>query len=148
MGSGIELFFTEDSLLTEDEVDLCLLQCCCADILTAHEIHEPRSAGIRICNLEDMSALNEAFCGKHGPTDVLAFPDEEGQGYLGDIIACADLAREQALIRKHSFLAELMFYILHGFLHLLGHDDKTPAEKKEMLDLQKSILQGRGCIIN
>lgn len=65
--------------------------------------------------------LNRRFRGKNAPTDVLSFPRAEG----GDIAISAEIARENAGRYKHSPAAELKILILHGMLHLAGHDHEN-----------------------
>ena len=62
--------------------------------------------------------LNRRFRGKNAPTDVLSFPRTAG----GDIAISAEIARQNAGLYGNSQLAELKILILHGMLHLAGHD--------------------------
>jgi probable rRNA maturation factor len=65
--------------------------------------------------------LNRRFRGKNKPTDVLSFPRAEG----GDIAISVDMARENALRHGHRTLDEIKILVLHGLLHLAGHDHET-----------------------
>ena len=65
--------------------------------------------------------LNRRFRRKNKPTDVLSFPREEG----GDIAISVDIARENALRYGHRTLDEIKILVLHGLLHLAGHDHET-----------------------
>lgn len=78
-----------------------------------------------------LRALNRAFRGKDKPTDVLSFPgDREG----GDIAISADLARRNARVYGHSTLNELRILILHGMLHLAGHDHERDGGRMARLE--------------
>lgn len=63
---------------------------------------------------------------------------------LGDIIISIPKAVEQAEEYGHSFMRELGFLSVHGFLHLLGYDHETTEEEKIMFTRQKEILDEFG----
>jgi len=63
---------------------------------------------------------------------------------LGDIYICLDKAKEQASEYGHSYLRELSFLLVHGFLHLLGYDHMNEEDEKKMFGLQEEILDGYG----
>lgn len=77
-----------------------------------------------------MKQLNEIFRGKNTTTDVLSFPhqpdefDSENKN-LGDIVISADQAQKQSTENGLSLDAEIKQLILHGLLHLCGHDHET-----------------------
>lgn len=68
-----------------------------------------------------LQQLNRRFRKKNKPTDVLSFPRSEG----GDIAISAEIARHNARHYRHSTTQELKVLILHGMLHLAGHDHET-----------------------
>lgn len=78
-----------------------------------------------------LQALNRAFREKDKPTDVLSFPGEQ-EG--GDIAISADLARRNARVYGHSTLNELRILILHGMLHLAGHDHERDGGRMARLE--------------
>lgn len=63
---------------------------------------------------------------------------------LGDVYICLDKAHEQAKEYNHSYLRELSFLLVHGFLHLLGYDHMNTEDEKKMFSLQEEILDGFG----
>jgi probable rRNA maturation factor len=70
-----------------------------------------------------MRALNREHKGKDRPTDVLAFAlPQPGQGIVGDIYICPAVAREQARRLGIAPRRELARLVVHGVLHVLGHD--------------------------
>lgn len=99
-----------------------------------------------------LQELNRQFLGIDAPTDVLAFPggdtDPDSQAlYLGDVILSVQRAAAQAAAAGHSVHDELCLLVVHGVLHLLGHDHANEAEKVAMWTLQGQILEQIGCSI-
>ena len=94
-----------------------------------------------------MTALNRTFRGVPRPTDVLAFPAEAAgkpagaEGYLGDVAISVETARRQAARRGHPLERESALLLIHGILHLVGHDHRTPAQRRRMWRLQASLLR-------
>jgi len=84
--------------------------------------------------------------GEDGPTDVLAFPSGESTPapelpvYLGDVAISLDRAKSQAEAAGHTLLQESQLLVVHGTLHLLGHDHSEPDEKRVMWLAQNEIL--------
>lgn len=96
---------------------------------------------------QHLQELNLNFLGIDAPTDVLSFPSgeedidpETGRQYLGDVIISYPRAVEQASTSEHTTLAELLLLVVHGTLHLLGHDHSEPGEKANMWLAQREIL--------
>jgi probable rRNA maturation factor len=120
------------------------------------EIEDGSEVSVTFVNNERIWEINREYRDKDAPTDVISFAMEElGEGeiemigadmprVLGDIIISIDKASEQAKEYGHSFLRELGFLTVHGFLHLLGYDHMTEDEEKEMFTLQKEILDEYG----
>ncbi len=87
-----------------------------------------------------IQALNKKYRDVDKPTDVLAFPFEES-GYLGEVIISIDTAQQDAKVYGCSFEDELKLLLVHGLLHLMGHnhieDVQTYMDKrqKELLDI-------------
>ncbi|WP_051062783.1 rRNA maturation RNase YbeY [Ilumatobacter nonamiensis] len=98
-----------------------------------------------------MTELNAEHMGKQGPTDVLSFPmdDEPMPGVptlLGDIVICPDVALAQSSDHAGTFDDELALLVVHGLLHVLGHDhaeaDETALMRSRELDLLSSLHWG------
>lgn len=81
----------------------------------------------------EMADLHERYLGEEGPTDVLSFPigdtDDGGARILGDVVIAPDVA---AANRREDPAAELRLLLVHGILHLLGHDHEDEGERAEM----------------
>jgi probable rRNA maturation factor len=102
--------------------------------------------GIVLTGDAEIRALNRDFRGLDKPTDVLSFnqniPDpESGNEYIGDIIISIPTARKQALAGGHQLRQELELLIIHGLLHLAGHDHDTRAREQKMWQAQSALLQ-------
>jgi probable rRNA maturation factor len=92
-----------------------------------------------------IQALDRDFLKKDAPTDVLSFPSfetdpETGRRYLGDIIISVQQAEAQSVAAGHSLEAELSLLVIHGVLHLLGHDHAGVRDKRRMWAAQSEIL--------
>ncbi|MRR38311.1 rRNA maturation RNase YbeY, partial [bacterium] len=97
----------------------------------------------------EIQSLNRDYLGHDNPTDVLSFPADEpdpetGRRYLGDIIISVPRAAEQASARGHALEAEVQLLIVHGVLHLLGHDHAEADEKARMWAAQAEALTTLG----
>jgi probable rRNA maturation factor len=114
------------------------------------------SLGLQLCGDDTIAALNEAWRGGTGPTDVLAFAALEGAPplpgpldsgswqqeplELGDIVISLETAARQALEHDHPLERELRFLASHGLLHLLGWDHPDEESLAAMLALQDRLL--------
>jgi probable rRNA maturation factor len=95
-----------------------------------------------------LQELNRVFRGKDRPTDVLSFPRNIEDGGGGDIAISADLARSNAGLYRHSASDELRILILHGMLHLAGHDHETDGGRMAKLEARlRSQLKLPGSLI-
>ena len=93
--------------------------------------------------------LNRDYLGVDAPTDVLSFPASEsdpetGARYIGDIIISVPYAAKGAKLAGNSLEAELQLLVVHGVLHLLGHDHAKPKDKSKMWKAQAQILEALG----
>lgn len=89
----------------------------------------------------EMQKMNFYYRQKNYPTDVLTFPNDNYDNYLGDIFISLTKASEQAQKNKHSLDREVSFLALHGYLHLKGYNDDTEESLQEMIDIQENILK-------
>jgi probable rRNA maturation factor len=111
---------------------------------------EDKELSILLTGDEEMTELNRAFRNRNRTTDVLAFSQLEGERgelhpqILGDVVISLQTARRQANERKHTLMDELIVLLVHGTLHLLGHehertDRRTAAamrrEQMRLVDL-------------
>jgi len=97
---------------------------------------------IAIIRAAEMAAHNRRFLGRSGPTDVISF-DLSGQGQAGlcaQLIICSDLAVQQGPPHRQTPGAELLLYVIHGLLHLMGYDDQTVRSAAAMHARQNELL--------
>jgi len=96
------------------------------------------AGGRRFCclltNDEALRRMNRQFRAIDAPTDVLSFPLSSSAGALGDIAISVDRAREQAAAYGHDLATELRVLLLHGVLHLLGHDHSADGGKMRRME--------------
>jgi probable rRNA maturation factor len=104
---------------------------------------------ILITSDEQVKDLNRQFLGIDSTTDVLSFtagetdPDS-GELYLGDVVISYPRALAQAQTGGHDVADELKLLVVHGILHLIGHDHAEPGAKARMWELQGAILDQLG----
>jgi probable rRNA maturation factor len=140
-----------------------LLKKIAAALLADLEINQAE-LGINLLATREMASINETFLRHEGPTDVITF-DYAGQAASaraarthaaskgtreqaaraplhGDIFICVDKAVSQAKEFRSSWQSEVVRYLVHGVLHLLGHDDSRPAERREMKREENRLVRG------
>ena len=98
---------------------------------------------------EHLQELNLNYLGIDAPTDVLSFPasetdPESGARYIGDILISIPRAQSQADAAGHPLESEVQLLVVHGVLHLLGHDHAEPDDKARMWKAQAEILKSLG----
>ena len=134
--------------------------------LVLHEERVDREAelGLIFVDEDAISELNERFLDGDGPTDVLAFPldeggsvpgrdpDEGGRGpgspaesaeppvVLGDVVVCPSVAARHARDRGAGIDDELALLVVHGVLHLLEYDHADPGEAERMRRRESELL--------
>ena len=102
---------------------------------------------IAIVDDAEMHALNRKYLDHDYPTDVLSFVLDEEEGRLdGEIIASSDYALIEAEIYNWTADDEILLYVIHGSLHLAGHDDQDAASKKLMREQERKHLLSFGLV--
>jgi len=121
------------------------------DAAQAALLHESVEGDLTILLADDarLHELNRDYLGVNAPTDVLSFPASEtdpetGAPYLGDILISVPRAVEQARAAGHALEAEVQLLVVHGVLHLLGHDHAEAPGKARMWAAQAEVLKGLG----
>ena len=109
--------------------------------------HAPDALSVAVVGDAEMAQLHEQFLNLPGPTDVLTFEldhDQTGRVTEGEIVVCLPEAQRQAATRSHDAGVELLLYVIHGLLHLVGYDDHDPADYAAMHAKEDQILQSLG----
>ena len=92
-----------------------------------------------------MSFLNQRFLGHAGPTDVITFDYAEPLPVPhllhGDIFICLEEARRQARTFGTTWQAEVVRYLVHGLLHLCGHDDLEAGARRRMKRVEDRMVR-------
>ena len=97
-----------------------------------------------------IALLNERDRGRRGPTDVLSYsllegPHAERRGrLLGDVVISVDTASRQARARRRAMDDEVLRLLIHGVLHLLGHDHVEPEEARAMRAQERRLRRALG----
>ncbi len=103
---------------------------------------------IRLVDKAESQQLNNTYRGKDKPTNVLSFPFEAPPGIeidlLGDLVICAPVVAEEALAQEKTAMDHWAHLVIHGTLHLLGHDHQTDDEAEEMESLEIALLAKLG----
>lgn len=120
----------------------------------------PLALEVVFVSKDEIKELNAERRSIDAVTDVLSFPtldgicekkilsknfpydiDEEGNLFIGSIVICTDVAREQAQEYGHSYERELFYLATHGVCHLLGYDHMQDDEKKVMRAKEEKVLK-------
>ncbi|HMP84558.1 MAG TPA: rRNA maturation RNase YbeY [Verrucomicrobiota bacterium] len=104
--------------------------------------------GIRLVGASEMARINWGFLNHEGSTDVITFDHSERAAVVGDdtirlhgeIYVCVDDAVKQAREFKTAWQSEVVRYVVHGVLHLLGHDDMKAAARRKMKREENRLL--------
>jgi probable rRNA maturation factor len=103
---------------------------------------------VRIVDENEMTTLNHQFRNKQKPTNVLSFstmiPEALRGDMLGDIVICAPVVAAEAIEQHKTITAHWAHMVIHGLLHLLGHDHEKEDEANVMEQCEVTILQQLG----
>lgn len=110
----------------------------------------PAEVSVLLCDDERSRALNGRFRGQDKPTNVLSFPadhpsvaedDHEDPTPLGDIAIAFGVTRDEARAAGRPIADHLAHLLVHGLLHLRGHDHQHDDEAEAMEALERRILR-------
>ena len=132
-------------------VDVPALERIAAHALEAEHVPVPAELSILLADDAVVHELNRDYRHTDAPTDVLSFSQSEGRDFarpageaphLGDIVISIDTAKRQAAEYDVSLQDELLHLLVHGILHLLGHDHESPEDASTMRAREDAILGG------
>lgn len=87
-----------------------------------------------------IAKVHETFMDDPSPTDVITFPADPAMNFAGEIIVSVDHAIDQAKVLNEPFSQELSLYLIHGWLHLAGYDDRSEKDRIKMREAEKEAL--------
>lgn len=98
---------------------------------------------LAVVDARQMAALNRRYLGRTGPTDVLSFDLSQGRRppISAQVVVCGPLAARRARRRRSGVQRELLLYVVHGLLHLMGYDDSSPAARAKIANRQEELLE-------
>ena len=110
---------------------------------------ESAELGIALVGAKEMARVNRQFLQHAGSTDVITFDHSSPNCQLptpssqlhGELFICVDEAVSQAKEFGSSWQSEVVRYVVHGVLHLLGHDDQKPELRRKMKRAENRLVQ-------
>ncbi len=95
-----------------------------------------------------MTRLNRQFLQHPGVTDVITFDyrdepvpaDDDEPPVIGEIFVCPEVAAAACRRQQTTFAYELVLYVVHGLLHLAGHDDHSAADRRRMRAAERRVM--------
>jgi probable rRNA maturation factor len=123
------------------KVDKRLLKKAVRLILKDAEIHSGEIS-IAVVDDEAIARIHAEFLEDDSPTDCISFVLESSPGCLeGEVVASAETAIARAAEFQWPPETELLLYVVHGILHLVGYDDTTSKTRAVMRKMEKQYLQ-------
>ncbi len=118
-------------------------------VMGALKLDEEAELSLVICGDDEIAQLNRQYLDRPGPTNVLAFAQGEGTGaglnpgLLGDVVVSIDTSLREAAENDLDPDEHLVRLVIHGLLHLLGHDHVAGGQEAErMEELTEELLWG------
>ena len=119
-------------------------------VLLVEGVVAPAETNVVFVDVDTITELNAEHMGNDGPTDVLSFPIDDDWGddvaslgevrFVGDIALCAAVAERNAPDHAGTTEDEIALLLIHGTLHLLGHDHGEPDERALMWAAERRLL--------
>ncbi|WP_108624181.1 rRNA maturation RNase YbeY [Candidatus Similichlamydia epinepheli] len=112
---------------------------------------------IYFTDAESICQLHDRFFQDTSPTDCISFPFHDNErppfrvSFLGEIFVCPRTAIEYSSINGLDPYDEVMLYLVHGILHLVGFEDQSNEGEREMYAKQEnivSLLLSKGFTLN
>ena len=111
-------------------------------VRAALDVDEKRGGQItiRFVEPEEGQSLNSDYRGKDYATNVLTFPYDTEPTVCGDIVICAPVVAREAAEQGKPLAAHYAHLVMHGVLHLLGHDHETSDADAETMEAHERRL--------
>lgn len=101
---------------------------------------QPGELSIVFVDDPTIATIHAKFMDDPSPTDVITFPPAPDMKSAGEIIVSVDHARTRAAELHLPLARELALYLAHGWLHLVGFDDRNNTDRKKMRQAENTIL--------
>ncbi len=142
------VFATDDQ--ADHPVDTSRWASLAQGVLEAEGVSEHAELSMVFVDEQAIADLNRRYAGSPEPTDVLAFPIDDGLSHVahpgpvlvGDVVICPAQATRNAAVHAGSYEDELALLVVHGVLHLLGMDH-VEADEAEAMQRRERQLLGR-----
>jgi probable rRNA maturation factor len=95
---------------------------------------------VRFVDAVEGRSLNAEYRGKDYATNVLTFVYDEGKTRVGDVVLCAPVIRKEAAAQGKTLAAHYAHLVIHGMLHLQGHDHERAADAAAMEARERTLL--------
>lgn len=92
----------------------------------------PGELSVSFVSPKKMRQLHGQYIGDNSSTDVITFLGDESLDFAGEIVVCPEYALNRTKDFGTTLEQEVTLYLIHGFLHLSGIKDKTPADAAKM----------------
>jgi probable rRNA maturation factor len=157
--AGVQVAATNEG---DRDVDLDRWARLAREVLEGEGVTDDAELSLLFVDEDTIADLNRRFMGQAGPTDVLAFPidtaapeephvaapdvaggelaAQQVPRLLGDVVVCPAVAERQAEALGGDVEAEIALLVVHGILHILGHDHAEPEEARRMEARQTQLL--------
>lgn len=99
---------------------------------------------LRLVGAREGRSLNRQYRGRDYATNVLTFAYPETVPLSGDIVLCAPVVACEAARQRKELHAHYAHLVIHGVLHLQGHDHEKAADARIMESLEKEIVMRLG----
>ena len=101
---------------------------------------EPGDLSVVFVSDEQISKIHAKFLDIETPTDVITFQADTQMQSAGEIIVSVDHAQSRAEELNVCFSRELCLYLIHGWLHLSGYDDRNESQRLKMRNAEQNAL--------
>lgn len=133
---------------TDGQPSQAELEAWTAEVLARHPEETCHEITVRFVDSEESRRLNRDYRGKDNPTNVLSFPFEAPPAValplLGDLVICHPVVVQEAAEQDKPLVEHYAHLVIHGTLHLLGHDHLEENEAEAMEALERDILAALG----
>lgn len=127
-------------------IDEALIRRAVLEILAGEGV-ERAQISVAVVDDRTIQAIHRKYLNHDDPTDVISFPLEWKDGCLdGEIVVSAETALAAAQELGWPAENELLLYVVHGTLHLLGYDDQSQPDRREMRDRERRYLTRFGMV--